>query len=177
MYYHTHQYLEEHQYLTPTPGNAFAAWVSENVGNEAVAEQLAAVDVVGMATTDAARERLVGILQEAIDRGDDSRSVPEGEEFHFIKTVTFVVPLPVVATNLRGLAAAVHQLPPSSLYFHLFECKLLSVDASEVDLAQWARDSLDDPDLARGIDRLNPYDYTLEGLRSSLTKLIENRLA
>ena len=177
VYYHTHQYLEEHQYLTLTPGNAFAAWVSEDVGDEAVAQQLAAVDVVGMATTDAARERLVGILQEAIERGGDLRSVPAGEEFHFITTVTFIVPLPTFATNLRGLAAAVRQLPPSSLYFHLFESKLLSEDAAQTDFALWARDSLDDPDLAREIDRLNPYDYTLEGLRSSLIKLIENRLA
>ena len=176
VYYHTHQYLEEHQWLTPTPGNAFAAWVAEDVGDEGVGEQLAAVDVVGMATTEAARERLVGILQEAIDRDGDPRSVPAGEEFHFITTVTFVVPLPTVATNLRSLATAVRRLPPSSLYYHLFESKLLGEDGAESDFAQWARDSLDDPDLGRAIDRLNPYDYTLEGLRSSLIRLIENRL-
>lgn len=177
MYYHTHQYLEEHQYLTPTPANAFAAWVSENLRNDVVAEELAAVDVIGMATTDAARERLTGILQEAIDRGEDRRSAPPGEEFYFVKTVTFVIPLRHIATDLRELAAVVRNLPPSSLYFHLFESRLLSDHPDDTNLSQWVRDSVGNTELAREIDRLNPYDYTQEGLRSSLTRLIENRLA
>ena len=177
IYYHTHQYLEEHQYLTPTPANAFAAWVSNNLRDEAVAEALAGVDVVGISTTDAARERLTGILQEAVGRGEDTRPAPPGEEFHFVKTVTFIMPIPYLANDLREMVAIIRKLPPSSLYFHLFESRLLSEDPSATDISRWVRDSVGDADLAREIDRLNPYDYTLEGLRSSLTRLIENRLA
>ncbi len=42
IYYHTHHFLEEHHYLTPQPANDLAMWVEEALGDEVLAERLAA---------------------------------------------------------------------------------------------------------------------------------------
>jgi small-conductance mechanosensitive channel len=177
IYYHTHLYLEEHQYLAPTPANAFAEWVGDALGNRALGEQLATVDVVSMASMEAVRERFLGILQEAMNAGVDGRSVLAGGEFHFLQAAAFITPCGYEAGDLRELVAVLRRVPASSLYFHMFESRLLSGGRTANDVSRWLRESMDEPDLAREVERFNPYDYTLEGLRSSLIRSIESRLA
>lgn len=176
IYYHTHLYLEEHQYLIPTPANAFSEWVGAAVGNRALAERLAAADVVEMMDMGAIRERLIGAIRETIDVEGKGRDVLNGEEFHFLKATTFITSTPYQADDLREMIAALRRVPLNSLYFHMFESRLLSGGRTANDISRWLRESLDEPDLARDVDRFNPYDFTLEGLRSSLIRLIETRL-
>jgi hypothetical protein len=44
------------------------------------------------------------------------------------------------------------------------------------DFSTWLQDSLGEAELAEDIARLDPYTYTLEGLRSALIQLIEKRI-
>ncbi|HLB00212.1 MAG TPA: DUF5752 family protein [Bacteroidota bacterium] len=46
VYFHTHRFLFQHQYLSPEPPNDFAYWVSGIVGNAALGERLVSVDIV-----------------------------------------------------------------------------------------------------------------------------------
>jgi hypothetical protein len=44
------------------------------------------------------------------------------------------------------------------------------------DFSIWIEDCLDDKDLADRLASLDPYTYTLEGLRSTMVQLIEKRI-
>ena len=179
IYYHTHQFLEEHHYLTPEPANGFALWVRDTLGDEVLGERLAAIDTFEFATLGALRQRLVSIIEEHLAlearQGDDHRDAPEGREFHFIKSVSAVLPTPYVAHDLREFVEALRKLSVGSLYFHIFESRL-RLSRGPNDFSAWLEESLDERELAEQIARLDPYNYSLEGLRSSLIQLIEKRI-
>ena len=61
VYYHTHHFLEEHQYLVPEPANDFALWVTDVLGDEALGERLASIDTFGFPTVGALRSRILHV--------------------------------------------------------------------------------------------------------------------
>ncbi|MBM4461853.1 MAG: mechanosensitive ion channel family protein [Chloroflexi bacterium] len=179
IYYHTHQFLEEHHYLTPEPANDFALWVRDALGNEVLGERLAAIDTFEFAALGALRERLVAIIEEHLtleaQYGDGHRNAPEGREFHFIKSVSAILSTPYVVRDLREFVEALRKISLGALYFHVFESRLRLSRGSN-DFSIWIEESLGDKELAGEIARLDPYNYTLEGLRSSLIRIIEKRI-
>jgi hypothetical protein len=105
---------------------------------------------------------------------DRIRESPTGEEFHFMATRTFVLKTPHVAENLSEFLEVLKQISISSLYFHIFDAKL-RLEKGENDFSRWFRDS-GMPTLADGIARLDPYSYTLEGLRNEILELGGNHV-
>lgn len=175
VYYHTHHFLEEHHYLTPEPANDFATWVSDVLGDEILGERLASIDAFEFPNLTALRERIVNVIEEDLSTKSEQRKVQEGREFHFIKSVSVILPTPYVATDLREFLEALRKLTLGSLYFHIFESRLRLARASN-DFSAWLEDSMSEPELAAEIDRFDPYNYTLEGTRSLLIQLIEKHL-
>ncbi len=45
IYYHTHHFLEEHQYLIPELSNDFSRWVRDALDNDVLAEKLANLNI------------------------------------------------------------------------------------------------------------------------------------
>jgi len=175
IYYHTHHFLEQHHYLTPEPSNDFAVWVSDALGDEVLGERLASVDTFGFPNLEALRDRLVGIIEEYLATGSNFREAMSGREFHFMKSVSVVLPTPYVAHDLREFAETLRKISLGSLYFHVFESRL-RLGKGLNDFSTWLQDSLGEAELAEDIARLDPYTYTLEGLRSALIQLIEKRI-
>ena len=175
IYHHTHHFLEQHHYLTPEPSNDFAVWVSDALGDEALGEGLASVDTFAFFNLEALRERLVGIIEERLSRGSNFREVMPGREFHFAKSVSVILPTPYVAHDLREFVEALRKISLSSLYFHIFESRL-RLGKGLNDFSIWIKDSLGETELGEEIARLDPYTYSLEGLRSTLIQLIEKRI-
>ncbi len=172
IYYHTHSFLQEHHYLTPEPSNDFALWVTDALGYEVLGERLASVDTFEFPDLRALRDRLSGIIQEYLGTGGNSREAMEGREFHFIKSVSVVFPTAYTATDLREFVEALRKISLNSLYYHIFESRL-RLGRGQNDFSIWLRDSLGESELADEIARLDPYTYTLEGLKSRLVQLIE----
>ncbi|MBI2918803.1 MAG: mechanosensitive ion channel [Chloroflexi bacterium] len=175
VYYHTHHFLEEHHYLSPEPPNDFAVWVTDVLGDEVLGERLAAVDTFEFPTLGTLRERLGGIVEEHLAQPCEHRHATEGREFYFIKSVSFITPTPYVAYDLRELTEALRKLPVGSLYFHVFESRL-RLGRSRNDFSAWIGDELGEQQLAEQMAHLDPYQYTLEELRSQLIRLIEKRI-
>ncbi|MBI2231457.1 MAG: hypothetical protein HYU46_20455, partial [Deltaproteobacteria bacterium] len=46
IYFHTHRFLHQHHFLSPEPPNDFAYWVTNVLGDDALAERLWSVDPV-----------------------------------------------------------------------------------------------------------------------------------
>jgi hypothetical protein len=77
--------------------------------------------------------------------------------------------------DLREFLGALRKVGLGSLYLHIFESRLGSANGLN-DFSAWLIESLGEEELGRVIARMDPYSYTLEGLRSSLIKLIENHI-
>jgi len=175
VYYHTHHFLEEHHYLTPEPANDFAVWVSAVLGDEVLGENIASIDAFGFPALGALRERIVNVIGEYISSGQELRKAPEGREFYFMKWVSVILPTPYAARDLREFVEALRKLSLGSLYFHIFESRL-RLDKVTNDFSVWMKDSLEEQELAEAIEKVDPYTYTLEGVRSQLIKLVERRI-
>ena len=76
---------------------------------------------------------------------------------------------------MRSFKLGLRKVSLGSLYFHIFEARL-RLGKGINDFSAWLEDSLEEKELAEKVARLDPYTYTLEGLRSSLIQLIEKRI-
>jgi small-conductance mechanosensitive channel len=175
IYYHTHHFLEEHHYLTPEPSNDFAIWITDTLGDEILGERIASVNTIEFATLGALRERFVGIIEEYLTQSGSSREAMTGREFHFMKSVSFILPTPYYAHDLREFIETLRKISVGSLYFHVFESRIKLGNGLN-DFSLWMRDSLGEDKLAEKIARFDPFTYTLEGLRLALIQLIEKRI-
>lgn len=175
VYYHTHRFLEEPQFFTPEPASDFAIWVGDTLGDEVLGEKLANIDAFELPTLEALRERTVNVMEGHLVAGGDSRQAPDGREFHFVKSVSVVMPTPYLARDLREFVVALRKVSPGSLEFHIFEARL-RLGRPTNDFSVWFEGSLGERELAAQVARFDPYNRTLEGTRSLLIQLIERRL-
>lgn len=175
IYYHTHNFLEEHHYLTPEPANDFALWVSDELGDEVLSEKLASIDTFDFPTIGALRARIEGVIRDYLSKKPDGRTAHEGREFHFIKSISFILPTPYIAHDLREFVEVLRQVSLNSLSYHIFEARL-RLKKGVNDFSIWIEDCLGDKDLADRLAYLDPYNYTLESLRSTIIQLIEKRI-
>ncbi len=174
IYYHTHHFLVQHQYLSPEPPNDFAYWVTNVLQEDRLGEQLAAIDLIQFRTIRALRERLIAVIEGYLDERKQLRTAPEGEEFHFREAVSFVIPTTHVAHNLREFAGCMEQIGFGSLTYHFFDARL-RLERGENDFSEWCA-GLGEPELAKAIARLDPYTYTMDGLRKEVVRLVRRRL-
>jgi small-conductance mechanosensitive channel len=175
VYYHTHHFLEEHHYLTPEPANDFALWVADTLGDDVLGEQLASVDTFSFPTLASLKDRLIGIIEEHVAGGSHVRDVEPGREFYFMKSVSVILDTPFRAHDLREFVENLRQASQGALFFHMFESRL-RLARGQNDFSVWLQDSLGETELGEEIARLDPYTYSLEGLRSTLIQLIEKRI-
>lgn len=175
IYQHTHRFLEQHQYLVPEPPNDFAYWVSNIVQEERLGERLAAIDTVRFNSLKDLREALLHVIEEHLKQKKDARSVPEGKEFYFMRAVRFSIPTAYVAHDLAEFADCLKRVGLSSLYLHIFEARLRPPLGMN-DFSYWFESQLGDKALARRVANLDPYTQTMEGLRSRILQIVEERL-
>jgi small-conductance mechanosensitive channel len=175
VYYHTHHFLEEHHYLTPEPANDFALWVSDALGDEVLGERLASVDAFDFPTVGALKMWLVDVIEDYLAKTPDSNRATEGQEFHFIRSRGVILPTPYIAHDLREFVEVLKKITVDSIYFHVFEARL-RLQKGTNDFSTWLGECLSEDELADKISRLDPYCYSLDGLRSMIIQLIEERI-
>jgi small-conductance mechanosensitive channel len=175
VYYHTHSFVEEYQFLTPEPTNDFALWVQDALGYDILAERLASIDTFDFPTIGALRQMIVGVIQDFLAQTSNEREAPLGNEFHFIKSISVVLTTQYVAHNMREFVGILKRISIGSLFFHIFEAKL-RLQRGTNDFSLWLEDSLGEKELAEQITRLDPYNYTMENLREIIIGLCEKRL-
>ncbi|MBM4054837.1 MAG: hypothetical protein FJ264_09250 [Planctomycetes bacterium] len=177
IYYHTHRFLQQHQYLSPEPPNDFAYWITGILGEEELGELLFSIDTIQYATIRELRDEIVRTIENYIVRYPRSlhKFATPGEEFHCVKSVSFVFQTPYTASDLKEFQAGLQRVSINSLYFHMFEARL-RIGRSANDFSHWLEYSLSEKKLAGKIASLDPYTHTMENLRLTLVKLIEKRI-
>jgi len=170
IYYHTHRFLHQHHFLSPEPPNDFAYWVTHVLGDDTLGEQLWSVDAVRFENIASLREKLIGILEGHKDsQRRISQSIEDGE-FHFMASRIFVLPTTHVAHSLTEFVDEIARVSINSFYFHMFDAKL-RLKYGENDFSRWFRDQ-GKTTLADETKRLDPYSYTLDGLRQRIITLV-----
>ncbi len=175
IYYHTHHFLAQHQYLSPEPPNDFAYWVTNSLQEDRLGEQLAAIDLIGFRTIRALREQIIAVIEAYLEERQELRTAPEGEEFHFRESVSFIVPTSHTASNLAEFADCMEQIGFGSLSLHFFDARL-RLETGDNDFSEWLNGELKESQLAQAISSLDPYTYTLDGLRKEVVRLVRRRL-
>jgi len=177
IYHHTHRFLQQHQYLSPEPPNDFAYWITGILGEEELGEALYSIDTIQYATIRELRDEIVRTIGNYIVPHPRSlhKFATPGEEFHFIKSVSFVFQTPYTASDLKEFQAVLQRVTINSIYFHMFESRL-RIGRGANDFSHWLEDSLSEKKLANKIASLDPYTHTMENLRVTLIKLIEKQI-
>ena len=177
IYYHTHRFLQQHQYLSPEPPNDFAYWVREILGDEELGERLASIDIIQYSTIRSLREKIIETIEEYLEERPESkvRFPREGGEFHFKKSVSFILPTDYISDNLREFIEILKWITIDSIYFHIFEARL-RLEKKTNDFSNWIENSVGNRELALSIARLDPYVYTMEDLRHTITDMIEKEI-
>jgi len=177
IYHHTHRFLQQHQYLSPEPPNDFAYWITGILGEEELGEALYSIDTIQYTTIRELRDEIVRTIGNHIVQYPRSlrKFATPGEEFHFVKSVSFVFQTPYTASDLKEFQAVLQRVTISSIYFHMFEARL-RIGRGANDFSNWLEDSLSEKKLANKIASLDPYTHTMENLRITLIKLIEKRI-
>jgi len=178
IYHHTHRFLQQHQYLSPEPPNDFAYWVASILGEDELGERLASIDTMQYSTIRDLREKIAFTIERYL------KDVPlaklkfarPGEEFHFIKSVSFILPTKYTAGDLREFAEVLKMITLDSIYFHIFEARL-RLEKQTNDFSLWIESSLGDKRLADSISGFDPYTSTLEDLRKKIVRIIEGRIS
>lgn len=176
IYYHTHHFLVQHQYLSPEPPNDFAYWVTSVLQEDRLGEQLAAIDMIQFRSLTVLRERIVAMIEAYLEERRELRTAPPGEEFYFREAVTFVMPTGMTARDLAEFADCMEQVGFGSLSFHFFDARL-RLERGANDFSEWLRTALGEEALAAAIARLDPYTHTMDGLRREVVRLTRRRLA
>ncbi|OGX19303.1 MAG: hypothetical protein A3K83_04355 [Omnitrophica WOR_2 bacterium RBG_13_44_8b] len=176
IYHHTHRFLQQHQYLSPEPPNDFAFWVTGVLGEDELGERLVSIDTMQYSTIRGLREKIASTIENYLNDFPLAKLkfARSGEEFHFIKSVSFILPTNHIAYDLREFAEVLKKITIDSVYFHIFEARL-RLEKPTNDFSYWIENSLCDKALADEISYLDPYTRTLEDLRRMLIMIIERR--
>lgn len=172
IFHHTFQSLETYHYLTEGFSNDFAQWVLAACNENALAEQLAAVDVRDYVALGDVRARLVQVAGDYIKANPAACERPGFEPFYFMETVSVEAPTGVFARNLSEFVQGVALSSLSSVHFHFLTSRL-RLELKSNDFSLWLNDELRLPDLAQKIERIDIYANTLEGVRRKIVKLAE----
>ncbi len=175
LYYHTHAFLKQHQFLSPEPPNDFAYWVTNVLQEDRLGEQLAAIDTVRFPSLHALREALVSSIEKYLAKGRATRVAPDGEELYFMKARSFVMATTYSASTLREFTEIISKISFNSLYHHMFEARL-RLEKGANDFSLWLETELREKTLAQAIARLDPYTQTLNTLRNRIGMLCKARL-
>ena len=175
IYYHTHNFLEEHHYLTPEPANDFSLWVNDALNDEVLSEKLASIDTFEFSNINALRSRISAVMEEHISSHTNGNVAPEGREFYFIKSISIILPTNYLAHDLREFVEILRKVTLNTIYFHTFESRI-RLQRGVNDFSIWLNDCLGEHDLANTIASLDPYNYTLNNLRTTIIELIEKRI-
>ncbi|MFA6349817.1 MAG: DUF5752 family protein [Candidatus Omnitrophota bacterium] len=177
IYHHTHRFLQQHQFLSPEPPNDFAFWVTDVLGEDELGERLVSIDTIQYSTIRDLRDKIASTIEKYLNDNPMAKLKfsRSGEEFHFIKAVSFILPTNYIAYDLAEFADILKKITMDSIYFHVFEARL-RLEKPTNDFSLWIESALGDKKLAKNLSSFDPYTGTLEDLRRKIIHMIEKRI-
>jgi len=175
VFFHTHGYFLRHRPQATAYGNDFAAWVASQVRDLVLAERLAVVNPFDYPNLEDLRAELASIISDHLDHLSSVPRVEFGQPFYFQQSHIVEVPLGDGAWTLEEFRDGLAEVDASAIYFHMVEARA-RLGRSAGDFAEWIRTSLDLPDLAERIGRVDTYMIGLERVRARVLSLVDGTL-
>ena len=172
IFHHTFQTLGSHHYLTEGFSNDFAQWVLADANRDALAEQLAALDIRDYTSIAALRHDLCRVVRDFIALHPEFSQQQALERFYFCESVEVTLPFGVSARTLDEFHDGVARLSHSAFYFHLISSRL-RLQLRTNDFSHWLANSLGLKNLADYINQIDIYTNTLDSARAKVLRLVE----
>ena len=172
IFHHTFQTLSSHHYLTEGFSNDFAQWALADANRDALAEQLAALDVRDYTSIAALREDLCRAVREYIEQHPEFAQQEALERFYFCESLEVTVPFGRSASTLEEFCGGVKHLSHSAFYFHFISSRL-RLHLRTNDFSHWLANSLGRKTLADSINHIDIYTNTLDSARAKVLRLAE----
>src|SRR5205807_2550075 len=110
-------------------------------------------------------EALIHQIEGHIERGRaHGRRCPPGDEFHFCRAKSFVLPTSLHAATPEAFVQMLPDVSKNSVAYHYLEARLRLGRPSN-DFSDWLA-ALGENSLAESINALNPYAVTLDELKA-----------
>lgn len=168
IFYHVHHAFREHQFAPGVYTNDFARWVEDEIGEHALAERLANINIKDYTELAALRGRIVGILEDHLAH---NATAAAKHGFYFCRNIGIILKTGHLAWDYEGFCTALRRVGLRSLFFHFFEARLRLGKKSN-DFSSWIKENFGDEELARRIEALDPYVYTMDQLRDEIILLV-----
>jgi hypothetical protein len=175
VFYHTHGYFLRHRPITTAYGNDFAAWAATHLRDQVLAERLAVVNPFEFASLEDVREELASVIHDHLMHLSSVPRVEMGEMFYFQQSHIVEVPLGPGAETLAEFRAGLTAVDASAIYMHMVEARA-RLGRRAGDFAEWIRTSLEMPELADKIERIDTYMTNLERVRARVLTLVDGAL-
>ena len=172
IFHHTFQTLGTHHYLTEGFSNDFAQWVLADANRDALAEQLAALDIRDYTSIAALRHDLSHVVREFIEQHPEFAQQQTLERFYFCESMEVTLSFGLSARTLDEFHDGVARLSHAAFYFHFISSRL-RLQLRTNDFSHWLADSLGLKNQAEYINRIDIYTNTLDSARAKLLRLVE----
>jgi Family of unknown function (DUF5752) len=172
IFHHTFQTLGSHHFLTEGFSNDFAQWALADANRDALAEQLAALDIRDYVSIAALREDLCRVVRDYCREHPEFAHQTALEPFYFCESVEVTVPFGRTATTLEEFRQGIAHLSHAAFYFHLISSRL-RLQLRTNDFSHWLADGLGLKALADAVNRIDIYTNTLDSARAKLLQLID----
>ena len=170
IFYHTHHVYLSHHFETPLFSNDFALWVTEALQEAALGEKLAVIDLLSFTSIRELREAIIARIERHIgEDGRPLRECPPGDEFHFCRSKSFIMPTGLIALDPKEFFEVLPQVSNVSFFFHFFEARL-RLGRPTNDFSQWLAWRGEEV-LAKSIDTMDPYSMTLDEFKQRIIAL------
>ena len=174
IFFHTHQMYLAHHFETPTVTNDFALWASVALKEHTLAEKLTAIDLLSFTSIRQLRKAIIKTIEDEIREEERALwACREGEEFHFCKSKSFIMPTRLMASDPKRFFEVLPRVSNESIFFHFFEARL-RMGRHGNDFSQWLEQA-GELQLADAIEKLNPYDVTLDEFKDQIVALGRGR--
>jgi hypothetical protein len=176
IFYHVYHTLRQHHFVIPEYSNDFARWLKKELHEDTLAERFTYVRISQYDDIEVVREKLIGILKKRLeDKSNGTLNVPEERAFHFVRAKVVTLPTKYRAKNLKEFAKCLEEVGRDPLFYHFFSSRLKfgkEKGRYTDDFSRWIAE-IGHPEIADRISALNPYGYTLEGVRKEILNIIK----
>jgi len=172
IFHHTFQTLSSHHFLTEGFSNDFAQWVLADANRNALAEQLAALDIRDYPSIAALRDDLCRVVRAFCRKHPEHACQSALERFYFCESVEVTVPFGFAAATLDEFREGIVRLSHASFFFHFISSRL-RLHLRTNDFSHWLANGLGLMSLAENINRIDVYTNTLDSARAKLLRLLD----
>jgi hypothetical protein len=175
IFHHVFQsYRERHFAIEKYPSD-FVQWISTSLDEEALAEKLGSIEIRNFTSLRELREAIIQVIENHLQEYPVCGRRQGKTPFFLCQSISLVMSTKNVAWGLEDFCHTIERIGIRSLHYHLIEARLrLGINTN--DFSHWLRTSLNKETLAKKIEDIDIYFYTLDEIRKIIVQFITKEI-